>query len=181
MKITSKTSREELAAIITKSFAKHEMTCVLVGGSVVSIYTKNKYESRDLDFISPEDHQKIKTVMLELGFKNLGKDFTHEHTELTVEFPSGPLGIGGRVPIKAEGKLKVHGVTITLLSPTQCVMDRLAWFFHNNDRQCLSQAVEVAKQHPIKFRFVEKWAEEEGAREKYQVFLKHLRAAKRPN
>jgi hypothetical protein len=40
------------------------MSAVLVGGAVVSIYTNNKYESYDLDFISPDDHVKIEVVSL---------------------------------------------------------------------------------------------------------------------
>ncbi len=117
--------------------------------------------------------------MKALGFKYVGKDFSHPHTDLSVEFPSGPLGIGDRIPVKAEGKIRVKGTTVTLLSPTQCVMDRLAWFFHNNDRQCLDQAIEVAKAHPIKLKTIEKWADEEGATEKFKIFAESLKAVKK--
>jgi hypothetical protein len=179
MKISSRTSRAELAAIVTKALAQGGISCVLVGGAVVSIYTNNKYESRDLDFISDGEHKKIIQIMKSLGFKNVGKDFYHQNTSLSVEFPAGPLGIGDRVPVKAEGKIRVKGITVILLSPTQCVMDRLAWFFHNNDRQCLDQAIEVAKAHPIKIKAVQKFAADEGAKEKFKIFAEALRAVKK--
>ncbi|MEZ7979266.1 MAG: hypothetical protein QMC74_06185 [Myxococcota bacterium] len=41
-------------------------------------------------------------------------------------------------------------------------MDRLTWFIHNADRQCLDQAVEVATGHPVKLKRIEKWAQGEG-------------------
>lgn len=177
--ITAKTSRQELASIITKALAEKGISCVLVGGSVVSIYTDNKYESRDLDFISPADHQEIKKVMTGLGFHSVGKDFVHSATEFTVEFPTGPIGLGDRAPVKPEGEIRVKDTKVTLLSPTQCVMDRLAWFYHNNDRQCLEQALEVARRHPIKLKSVEIWSSEEGAEEKFRVFKERLKAAKK--
>ena len=55
-KINSKTTREELAAIIVKEFESRGMSAVLVGGAVVSIYTKNKYRDgigRKLTIASP--------------------------------------------------------------------------------------------------------------------------------
>ena len=116
MKINKKTSRLELAAIVTEALEKNDIKAVLVGGAVVSIYTDNEYESKDLDFISPADHKKITKIMHSLGFS-------------------------------AEGKIKVGTTTVILLSTTQSAMDRLAWFYFNNDRQCLDQAVMIAKRN----------------------------------
>jgi hypothetical protein len=41
-------------------------------------------------------------------------------------------------------------------------MDRLRWFIHKADRQCLDQAVQVASRHPVKLRRIEKWARGKG-------------------
>jgi hypothetical protein len=174
MKITPKTTREELAAIVVQKLNEHQINAVLVGGSVVSIYTNNRYESSDLDFISSASHKKIKEAMTELGFESNGKDFFHSDTKFTVEFPTGPIGIGDEQPVIPEGNLKVGSVNIVMLSPTQSVMDRLAWFFHCNDRQCLDQAVWIAEKHPISFEKVELWAQHEGQEEKFKVFLGRL-------
>ncbi|MBX9879458.1 MAG: nucleotidyltransferase [Candidatus Obscuribacterales bacterium] len=176
MKITPKTTREELAAIVVQKLNEHQINAVLVGGSVVSIYTNNKYESSDLDFISSASQKRIKEAMHELGFESRGKDFIHADTTFTVEFPPGPIGIGDEQPVIPEGSLKVGSINIVMLSPTQSVMDRLAWFFHCNDRQCLDQAVWIAEKHPISLEKVESWAGHEGQEEKFKVFLSRLRS-----
>lgn len=80
-----------------------------------------------------------------------------------------------------EGKIKKGGFTLKLLSPTQCVMDRLAAFYHWKDRQSLTQSVLVALRQPISFDKVKKWSELEGMSERYEVFLSNLRNAKGKN
>ena len=67
---------------------------------------------------------------------------------------------------------------LRLLHPTECVMDRLTWFIHNADRQCLDQAVEVARRHPIKLKRIERWARGEGPRalERIREFKDRLEA-----
>lgn len=114
--------------------------------------------------------------MLEAGFKNLGKDFYHDNADFTVEFPGSELVIGDE-PMKPEGEIKVGKFTLKLLSPTQCVMDRLAAFYHWKDRQSLEQALMVAQSHPVKLLKIKKWSENEGMTDRYEVFLQHLKVA----
>lgn len=45
-------SRLEFAAAVVKQLTAYHISCVLVGGACVSIYTREKYISDDLDFIS---------------------------------------------------------------------------------------------------------------------------------
>jgi len=54
-------------------------------------------------------------------------------------------------------------------------MDRLAWFFHNNDRQCLDQAVAVAESQRVSMNIIRDWAKDEGAEEKFEIFLNFLK------
>ncbi len=170
-KISAKTTREELAAFVVDKLRQHKIEAVLVGGSVVSIYTQNKYESHDLDFISPAAHDRIVAAMSELGFVAKGKYFLHPKTEFTVEFPTGPIGIGDDQPVEPEGRITVNGVEIKLLSPTQSVMDRLISFFVFNDRQCLDQAVWIAQSHPVNMDKIRDWARRERYEDKLAVFL----------
>lgn len=174
-KINDQTSLERLAAIVSDHLTKNGIQATLVGGAVVSIYSNNEYQSQDLDFVSPHDHREISKAMLELGFRKEGKHFSHPETVFTVEFPTGPLAIGNAIPVKPEGKVQTKAGTIQLFSPTQCVMDRLAWFYHYNDRQCLDQALAVASKHQVKFDKIKKWSEGEGSLEKYDLFMKRLK------
>jgi hypothetical protein len=66
-----------------------------------------------------------------------------------------------------------------MLTPTDCVMDRLAWFYHSNDPQGLAQAIEVARRHRVSLARIERWSEGERAREKFREFKRKLAAAKR--
>ena len=172
--INKQTTREELAAMVVKTLEFKNIPAVLVGGSVVSIYTNNEYASKDLDFISPADHKEIVTAMSEIGFTPKGKDFYHPTCQFTVEFPGRVLTIGDMEPITAEGELKVNDVTIKLYSPTQCIMDRLAWFYFNNDRQGLDQAVMVYKAQGASLDKIKQWSKSEGELEKYEIFLSYL-------
>jgi hypothetical protein len=43
---------EELAALTSEKLRQEGVDSILAGGACVSIYTKNKYESFDLDFVT---------------------------------------------------------------------------------------------------------------------------------
>lgn len=178
MKITAKSTIEQIAAAVVEKLKEKKISAVLVGGAVVSIYTENRYQSRDLDFISSGDHATIAEAMRELGFDTSTKDFTHPDTDFTVEFPTGPLAIGDEEPVKPEGSLSVGKTKIKMFSPTQSVMDRLIWFYSTNDRQCLDQAVWIARLHPVNLARVRKWSVKERFEEKFEVFLRRLNSSR---
>ena len=50
--ITKKTTLTELAAIVSDALEREGIIATLSGGSVVSIYTENRYVSEDLDFVT---------------------------------------------------------------------------------------------------------------------------------
>lgn len=178
--ISKSTSRKQFAAAVVKQLEQHGISCVLVGGACVSIYTEEKHQSRDLDFISPYSHEVIGKALEEIGFKKEGRYFLHPSSELYVEFPSGPVAIGNQSPVKAEGQLKVKNTVITMLSPTQCVMDRLAAWFHWNDRRSLIHALWVCEKHPINISKLKRWAANENELDKFQQFLSEYKKIKKP-
>ena len=170
---------EQLAAIITEQLESKGMSAVMVGGSVVSIYTNNEYESNDIDFVSPDDHREIKKAMEDLGFTAMGKDFYHPNSKFSIEFPGSTLAIGDEEPIQPEGLINVKGVKVKLYSPTQCVMDRLSSFYFFKDRQCLDQAVMVYKNQDVNLSKVKDWSQSEGKMENYQIFLDRIKNLKK--
>ncbi len=174
IKINKKMSLKDFAIFVASKLKEAKIDVILTGGAVVSIYTNNKYQSHDLDFLSATEHKVIKKVMQEMGFQNQGKDFLHSNTEFTVEFPGYNLVIGD-VAMKPEGKIKARNFTLKLLSPTQCVMDRLSAYYHWNDPQSLEQAILVGTSHPVSLSKIEKWSRNEGMADKYQVFLTRLK------
>lgn len=178
MKISKKMSRTEFAAAVVKCLEGDGISCVLVGGSCVSIYTDERHHSKDLDFISPYSVAAITKSLARLGFEKEGRYYNHKNSDFYVEFPSGPPAIGNEIPVEPEGKIIVNDVTIRLYSPTQCVMDRLAAWYHWRDRNSLLQAIWVAEKHPIKIQKVKSWSDREGELEKFNEFSKLLRSGK---
>ena len=180
-RITASTTIEELAALVSTTLEEAGISAVLSGGAVVSIYTNNEYESSDLDFISPASTGRIAKAIASLGFKREGRMFFHPRTPLFVEVPAGPLAIGDELIRATEvGEKRTAAGTIRLLTPTQCVMDRLAAYFHWNDLQSLDQAVMVASSQKISIAKLDAWAKREGASEKLRKFKQELTNRKRP-
>ena len=179
-RITASTTIEELAAIVSTTLEASGIRAVLSGGAVVSIYTNNEYESSDLDFVSSESTSKIAAAIASLGLRREGRMFSHPETPLFVEFPAGPLAIGDELIRETDvGERRTPAGTIRLLTPTQCVMDRLAAYFHWNDRQSLDQAVMVASSQEISLAKLHAWARREGASDKLRKFKQELATRKR--
>ena len=141
---------------------------------MVSIYTQNEYESKDLDFISSADLKSITSAPKKIDFtKTAGRRFTDSKTIYFVEFPSPPLAIGN-MAIKEWVTQKNSAGRLLLLQPTHSVMDRLAGFYHWNDLQNLDQAVMIAKKHPIKIDEIESWSSKENESKKFKIFLNRI-------
>jgi hypothetical protein len=95
-----------------------------------------------------------------------------------VEFPTWPLAVG-RELIGEWGTRRVGRLRIQMLTPTQCVMDRLAAFFHWRDRQALDQAIAVASSQTVDLETVERWSASEGHGPEFVVFLEALTLKRR--
>lgn len=163
MTISQDTSVEEIAALVCEALERAGIEVVLCGGGAVTLYSKNEYMSTDLDFITTERKKRITPVMASLGFEPHGREYVHPNSKFFVEFPSGPLAFGDRYVDNSEATtLKTQFGAIRIVTPTQSVMDRLAWFVHGHDQQSRDQAIMVAKRQTINWRAVFDWADSEG-------------------
>lgn len=169
---------EEVAALVCTTLDGHGISAVLSGGAVVSIYSGDEYVSYDLDFVPIGLARKVDIAMQSLGFAKEGRHWRHPHTRYWVEFPAGPPAIGNETIREFAERETATGV-LRLLHPTECVMDRLAWFFHMNDLQCLEQAVKVAGCQPVDLNRVERWARKElpHGPDRFREFEQRLRDA----
>jgi len=166
----------EVAAHVAAHLEQNGINVVLTGGSCVTIYTANRYQSYDLDFIEEgrTGRKKIAGILAQLGFQAKDRYFTHTETPYFVEFPSGPLAIGDE-PVRDIARLEFATGTLRLLSPTDCVKDRLANYYHWKDRQCLDQAIMVAMDAAVDMEEIERWSRHEGMAEVFdriKVMLK---------
>jgi len=150
MKSIKEMSLEELAAFISTHLKNNCIEVILTGGSCVSIYSKNQYVSMDLDFVETfyAKSKELAKRLSEIGFFEENRYFKHPDTDYIVEFPPGPLAIGNE-PVKDIITLHFETGELKIISPTECVKDRLAAFYFWDDRQCLHQAVLVARMNDI--------------------------------
>ena len=164
---------KDLACFVYEILKKEGIDAVLVGGACVSIYSKNRYQSYDLDFVTYEHLKEIEKILQPIGFQRTGRCFSHKNCPYLIDFVNPPIAIGNE-PIKNFKTLKTPSGTLQLLSPTDCVKDRLASFFHWNDAQALEQALLVATNHKIDLDDLNRWAKAEGASHKLKVFIDAL-------
>jgi hypothetical protein len=173
MKAIGEMSVGELAAFIYSYLKAHGVDAVLSGGACVTIYSQNQYFSPDLDFIESggTSRRKLKNLLGKLGFFEERRYFKHPETDFYLEFPTGPLAVG-REPVKETVMRSFATGDLKMISPTDCVKDRLAAYYHWGDRQSLEQAILVVRENPVDLREVERWSEAEGNLAQFQD-IKH--------
>jgi hypothetical protein len=71
--------------------------------------------------------------------------------------------------------VKAGNATISTLSPTDCVLDRLMKYYHWDDEQGLDQAVLVASTHKIDLARVRAVSHGEGKQRAFKSFEARLR------
>lgn len=175
MKLVKNMSLVELAAYVQSHLRKNDIDVVLSGGAGVSLYSSNKYVSHDLDLINVNfvKRPKIKNIMAELGFLEKGRIFEHPETEYVVEFPDGPLSVGEE-QVGEIVKVKLVTGVLQVISPTDCVKDRLCAFYFWGDMQGLAQAVLVAQSQKVDLPEIERWSKVEGKLLEFQTFKKKV-------
>ena len=154
----------EVAARLSEHLKARGLDAVLVGGACVSIYSSAEYESFDLDFVSFEESRRISAALEELGFRRTkGRHYDHPDSRYYAEFLNPPVAVGNEQLTRFR-RLKTPLGVIKMLTPTDCVKDRLAAYLHWNDRQALRQAAMVAAAQQISWTAIHRWAAlEEGA------------------
>ena len=156
-------TRVEFAAYISTHLQNCGIDVVLSGGSCVSIYSNESYVSGDLDFIRTGliAWKAIHSVMKELGFHEESRYFKHSESIYFVEFPGGPLSVGEEA-VRDFNLIETETGVLKLLTPTDCIKDRLAAFYHWKDIESLEQAMLVARNQKIDLKAIETWSQLEG-------------------
>jgi phosphorylcholine metabolism protein LicD len=171
VKPISQMSQLELAAYVDDHLRQQGIDVVLSGGSVVSLYSHNLYVSKDVDLINTAftRRPKLRRAMEILGFKEHGRHYLHPESHHIVEFPEGPLSVGEE-PVKEIREITFDTGVLRVISPTDCVKDRLCAFYFWEDFQALEQAVLVFKQNQVELSEVERWSQVEGKSEQFKRF-----------
>lgn len=171
-------SLKELAAIVSQKLRDAGIDTVLVGGGCVSIYSKNRYQSYDLDYVTHEDMKKVSKVLQEINFIKKGRHFAHTACPFFIEFIAPPVAIGND-PIENYEYHETALGTIKMLKATDSVKDRLASYYHWDDPQGLDQAINICQEVPEKvdLQEIKTWSKKESHESKYETFIECLKGS----
>lgn len=172
------TANDDLRTIAFKvgtALIQDGIKAVVTGGSAATIYAPLANQSRGIDLIL-EVYPSVKDVeqsIAKLGFQRAGRVYSHAQVPITLDFPDDQIHIGAdqilSTAILTEGPLSLH-----ILTPTDCVRDRLASFYWYRDRSALKAALGVASLHPIDMQIVKEWSIRENEEEKFREFQERL-------
>jgi hypothetical protein len=161
--IDDKTTRAELGAIVCQLLGQLGDWPVLVGGSVVSIYTNDRYVSDDLDMATWRRESEYAPLLRAHGFTKKGSWWEHPNTAYFVQFVNPPVMVGRKhIRSSALDRIATRYGELSILSPLDCTLDRLAWHLDRGDAETLEQAAAVAFAHAVSLDEVRAWLEGEG-------------------
>jgi hypothetical protein len=159
---------EEACFAVAGALEKAELRAVLTGGSAAAMYAPKSYTSYDADFVLEGVVRpgELERAMLSVGFKPMAAGmYAHARTSYTVDFPKGPLAVGAEY-VRESAVLKRGGVALRILTPTDCVRDRLAHFYFWDDYTALAAAVGVTRSkhgRAVDVDDLRKWTRRESA------------------
>jgi len=180
MTLSQRSSLGAVAAAVASSLRGQGIDAVLTGGACASIYSGGAYHSRDLDFIvvGSVSQATMDSAMAASGFARRGDRYIHPRARFYVEFPRGPLAIGGDHRVRPVTRPTAHG-RIRMLSPTDSCRDRLAAFYHWGDRQSLTVAAWIAARNRVAMAALRRWSVAEGAGDRFSEFVAEKRRLQR--
>ena len=179
MTLTGNSTLQEVALAVGVHLASCRIRAVLTGGACVAIHTGTS-RSKGADFVlqSNVSQRALDDALRELGFVRKGAEYVHPEIPFSIEFPPGPLSIGDDLAI-VPADLSAGTLTALGLSATDSCRDRLAAFYHWNDRQALALALELARLRPVDLDLIRDWSSREGKTAECGEFLRKVGAGAR--
>ena len=170
----------DVAFVVGDAIHRAGVDAVLAGGGAATVYAPESYQSQDLDFVLgfwAQAGEREGRCVLELGFVQDSGTYRHPSCPFTVEFLRGPLKIGDET-LTRWNTLEERGRFLSIITPTDCVRDRLSWFlfYRRVDFSALEAALGVAWNHLVDLPAIEAWAESEGASDRFRVFKRRYEA-----
>jgi hypothetical protein len=178
--LTARSTLSTVAVAVGGALRRHGIHGVLTGGACVSLYTRGVHHSKDVDFVlsGRVTQADLDAAMNDVGFVRRRDRYEHPRVPFYVEFPRGPLAIGDDLQIRPVVLSRAGGRTLAL-SATDCCRDRLAAFYHWDDRQSLRNAVLVALHNRTSLRRIAEWSRAEGKEAGFLEFRAELTRARR--
>lgn len=167
-----------IASVITKIFKYNGLIDpVIVGGSVVALYSQEQYKTVDLDMKS-ESVEAYTEILSKLGYIKRGKDFFHKELDSYIEFPSGEMQDSW--DHMREYIIEETGLPIYVIGFEDLILDRVGSFVSTNDLDSKEWAIRLMGMlyADIDWSYLHKKANRQGTLkvvEKLQREVKRLR------
>ena len=165
-------SAEDVAFVVCTAMHQANVTVVLSGGGAATIYAPKAQQTDDLDLVLPFmfSSPKLATIY-DLGFKETRSRgiYAHPETTFTIEFLEGPLAVLDEVITRWDTHRRGDQI-LNILSPTDCVRDRLSATIAWKDLSSARQAAAVAKNHSVDMAAIEAWCMREGSPQAFAYF-----------
>ncbi|WP_027416094.1 DUF6036 family nucleotidyltransferase [Aneurinibacillus terranovensis] len=160
------------SAILTEILKQDNIDLIIVGGFSVELYTRNSYVTEDIDFVM-DGRDKANSVLLQLGFKQQGKDWLNGELGLVVEIPDNWLdGDYNRIT-----KLNIgNGRYVNVIGIEDIICDRLrACKFWKSENDC-EWAFRLFYSHKerIDIQYLNEKATKDGTYEIIEGWLKEI-------
>jgi hypothetical protein len=172
--ITASSSLTDVCFEVCTALDCAGITAVLTGGSAATLYAPESYQSRDADFIVTLRAEGGAKILADLGYSEHGGTYEHRANPYTVEFPRGPLAVGNDL-ISTWETIRRKAQILHVLSRTDCVRDRLMWFYTDNDLSALRAAIGVVRSGVVDHEVIKEWSLREGFAREYHYFLSQMR------
>ncbi len=175
---------EDVCFEVAAALDRFSIQGVLTGGSAATIYAPGVYTSTDADFVLVNfpGREQLRKALAEVGFTPSATTgmFEHPQSTFTIDFPKGPLAVGGEY-VQDTAEIERRDMRLRILTPMDCVRDRLAHFYYWGDYTALNAALGVARANPLKIEIpsLRAWTERESGpgadhRPRFQEFLDRL-------
>jgi hypothetical protein len=180
VRITGASALRDVVQVVSRTLHEAGIRAVLTGGASASVHSDGDYLSHDLDYIleSRVTQKQLDAAMAVAGFARSADRYVHPKSAFFVEFPRGPLAIGDD-DLVTPVEVRIGNTRVLTLSATDACRDRLAAFYHWNDRQSLDAALKIARRRRVNLVAIGRWSEAEGKSAQFEEFHRALRSAPR--
>ncbi len=149
---------------------------VLTGSACAAVYVGASIRPRAINFVIGEyTSGDLDGTMKKLGFERSSMNhYESKSSPYDVVFSPPPLAVGDDV-VRDIATAQARPGKFMLLSPTDCVRQRLSMFYRWGDTEAFAEAVEVARRHEIDLDLVKRWSEWEWCADKFEEFISAIK------
>lgn len=173
--LTAGSSLRIVAETAGAALKRAEVEAVLTGGACASLHSAGAHLSQDIDFVLAAEAPgpRIPGALSGIGFHRVRDRFEHGTSPFWIEFPRGPLAIGGDLDIEPVLLSSPRGPYLSLSATDSC-RDRLAAFYHWDDPQSLEVALAIARRNVVDLERIRRWSRNEGKTDAFRLFRSRL-------